>query len=214
MVSVYVRRQLPISIVYIVTAIVLVNYFTGSLGTIVANFTAYGLMVSALLIITASISYVIRTVYDILAWRRASPEERKKYYIVENIYALILYFVLVVVYLAYGSSSSHYVFVITRILRPSWMAGIAYTASFIAIGIAYHWRVRSVETALFAFATIMALAARTPLIGAIAPWLSDAGLWMETYLFMPVARVFTLVAGLGSLMMLMNALRGKTAGFE
>jgi hypothetical protein len=94
------------------------------------------------------------------------------------------------------------------------MAGIAYTASFIAIGIAYHWGVRSVETALFAFSTCVALIARAPITGKIFPVALDLGNWMEAFLWSPVARTFTIMAGLGALTMLMNMLRGKSAGFD
>ena len=85
-----------------------------------------------------------------MAWRRGSAEEKKKFYVVETAYAIVLYVILMVIYFAKGSASDEFVFTIVRVLVPSWMAGIAYTASFIAIGIAYHWGVRSVETALFA----------------------------------------------------------------
>jgi hypothetical protein len=214
MVSITVRRYIPLGIIWIVAIITLVDFFTGSLSAITANFTSWGTIVGAGLIVTASISFVIRSIYGIMAWRRASAEDKKKFYVIETAYAVVLYFVLFGIYVLKGSASDEFVFTVVRVLVPSWMAGIAYTASFIAIGIAYHWGVRSVETALFAFSTCIALLARAPITGAVFPPLLDLGNWMEQFLWSPVARTFTIMAGLGALTMLMNMLRGKASGFD
>jgi hypothetical protein len=214
MVSITIRRYIPLGIIWIVTIIALINFFTGGLADVLGNMLSWGTIVGAGLIVTASISFIIRGIYGIMAWRRGSAEDRKKFYAVETAYAIALYLFLFVVYLVQGSAGEWFVFTVVRVLIPSWMAGIAYTASFIAIGIAYHWGVRSVETALFAFSTCIALLARAPITGAIFPPLLDLGNWMELFLWSPVARTFTIMAGLGALTMLMNMLRGKSAGFD
>jgi len=214
MVSITIRRYIPLGIIWLVAIITIVDFFTGSLSDIVGNLSAWGTIVVAGLIVTASISFIIRGIYGIMAWRRGSAEEKKKFYVIETAYAIALYVFLFVVYVVQGSAGEWFVFTVVRVLIPSWMAGIAYTASFIAIGIAYHWGVRSVETALFAFSTCIALIARAPITGAIAPVLLDLGNWMEMFLWSPVARTFTIMAGLGALTMLMNMLRGKQAGFD
>ncbi len=214
MVSITVRRYIPMGIVWIVAIIAIVDFFTGSLTSVVGQLSAWGTIVAAGLIVTASISFVIRGIYGIMAWRRGSAEEKKKFYVVETAYAIVLYVILMVIYFAKGSASDEFVFTIVRVLVPSWMAGIAYTASFIAIGIAYHWGVRSVETALFAISTCVALTARAPIIAASFPTILALGTWMETFLWSPVSRTFTIMAGLGALTMLMNMLRGKQAGFD
>jgi hypothetical protein len=214
MVSVTIRRYIPMAIVWIVAIIALVDFFTGTLTDTVGTLSAWGTIVAAGLIVTASISFVIRGIYGIMAWRRGSAEEKKKFYAIETAYAIVLYVILTVIYLFKGSASDEFVFTIVRVLVPSWMAGIAYTASFIAIGIAYHWGVRSVETALFAISTCIALIARAPIIGAVAPILLELGDWCEQFLWSPVSRTFTIMAGLGALTMLMNMLRGKQAGFD
>jgi hypothetical protein len=214
MVSITIRRYIPMGIIWIVALITLADFFTGSLSSITGQFTAWGTIVGAGLIVTASVSFIVRSIYGIMAWRRGSAEDRKKFYAYETAYAVALYVILFIIYVLQGSASEWFVFTIIRVLIPSWMAGIAYTASFIAIGIAYHWGVRSVETALFAFSTCIALLARAPITGAIAPWLLDFGNWMELSLWSPVARTFTIMAGLGALTMLMNTLRGKQAGFD
>jgi hypothetical protein len=214
MVSVTIRRYIPMAIVWIVAIIALVDFFTGTLTDTVGTLSAWGTIVAAGLIVTASISFVIRGIYGIMAWRRGSAEEKKKFYAIETAYAIGLYVILTVIYLFKGSASDEFVFTIVRVLVPSWMAGIAYTASFIAIGIAYHWGVRSVETALFAISTCIALIARAPIIGAVAPILLELGDWCEQFLWSPVSRTFTIMAGLGALTMLMNMLRGKQAGFD
>ncbi|MHA2313714.1 MAG: hypothetical protein ACXACF_00270 [Candidatus Hermodarchaeia archaeon] len=214
MVSITIRRYIPLGIIWLVTIIALVDFFTGSLSSIVGSLTSWGTIVGAGLIVTASVSFIIRGVYGIMAWRRGSAEEKKKFYAYETAYAIALYVILFLIYIFQGSASEWFVFTIVRVLIPSWMAGIAYTASFIAIGIAYHWGVRSVETALFAFSTCIALLARAPITGAIFPPLLDLGNWMELFLWSPVARTFTIMAGLGALTMLMNMLRGKSAGFD
>jgi hypothetical protein len=214
MVSVTIRRYIPMAIVWIVAIIALVDFFTGTLTDTVGTLSAWGTIVAAGLIVTASISFVIRGIYGIMAWRRGSAEEKKKFYAIETAYAIGLYVILTVIYLFKGSASDEFVFTIVRVLVPSWMAGIAYTASFIAIGIAYHWGVRSVETALFAISTCIALIARAPITGAVAPILLELGDWCEQFLWSPVSRTFTIMAGLGALTMLMNMLRGKQAGFD
>ena len=214
MVSITIRRYIPLGIVWIVAIITLVDFFTGSFRGLVGDFSAWGTIVAAGLIVTASLSFVMRGIYGILAWRRGSAEEKSKFYAVETGYAIVLFFILMGIYFLKGTSSDEFIFVIIRVLTPSWMAGIAYTASFIAIGIAYHWGVRSIETALFAFSTCIALIARAPITGAVFPQLMDVGTWMELYLWSPVSRTFTIMAGLGALSMLMNMLRGKQAGFD
>ena len=214
MVSVTIRRYIPMLMVWIVAIVCVFDFFTGSLSDIVGNLSAWGTIVAAGLIVTASISFVIRGIYGIMAWRRGSAEERKKFYAIETAYAIVLYFILFVIYITKGSASDEFVFTIVRVLVPSWMAGIAYTASFIAIGIAYHWGVRSVETALFAISTCVALTARAPIVAASVPQILALGTWMETFLWSPVSRTFTIMAGLGALTMLMNMLRGKQAGFD
>ena len=214
MVSITVRRYIPLGIIWIVAIIALVDFFTGSLSEITGSFSAWGTIVGAGLIVTASISFVIRGIYGIMAWRRGSAEEKKKFYVIETTYAVVLYFVLFIIYITKGSASDEFVFTVVRVLVPSWMAGIAYTASFIAIGIAYHWGVRSIETGLFAVSTCVALIARAPITGAVFPQILELGNWMEMFLWSPVSRTFTIIAGLGALSMLMNMLRGKQAGFD
>ena len=214
MVSVTIRRYIPMAIVWIVAIIALVDFFTGALTDTVGMLSAWGTIVASGLIVTASLSFVIRGIYGIMAWRRGSAEEKKKFYAIETAYAIALYVILTVIYIFKGSASDEFVFTIVRVLVPSWMAGIAYTASFIAIGIAYHWGVRSLETALFAISTCVALIARAPITGAVFPQMLELGDWMEQFLWSPVSRTFTIMAGLGALTMLMNMLRGKQAGFD
>ena len=214
MVSITIRRYIPLGIVWIVAIITIIDFFTGSFRGIVGDFSAWGTIISAGLIVTASISFVIRAIYGIMAWRRGSAEEKKKFYVIETTYAVVLYFVLFIIYITKGSASDEFVFTVVRVLVPSWMAGIAYTASFIAIGIAYHWGVRSIETGLFAVSTCVALIARAPIAGAVFPQILELGNWMEMFLWSPVSRTFTIIAGLGALSMLMNMLRGKQAGFD
>jgi hypothetical protein len=214
MVSITIRRYIPLGIVWVVAIITLIDFFTGSFRGLVGDFSMWGTIIAAGLIVTASISFIIRGIYGIMAWRRGSAEEKKKFYAYETGYAIVLYMILMGIYFTKGTSSDEFVFVIIRVLTPSWMAGIAYTASFIAIGIAYHWGVRSIETALFAFSTCVALIARAPITGATFPVLLDLGNWMEMFLWSPVSRTFTIMAGLGALSMLMNMLRGKQAGFD
>ena len=215
MVSALLRRQIPIVLVWILTILALVNFFTGSLEEGIGALSAYASTVTALIVITSSIAYALRTIHDIMLWSRTPKEKRtKEMYIIENIYSLSLFFILMVIFVLTGATSSQFEWVMTYVVIPSFNAGVAYTACFIAIGIFYHWRIRNFETVLFVVATVMVLIGRAPIFGALFPQLPDTGMWIENYLVSPVARMFTLMTSIGVLTFLLSVIRGKAAGFE
>lgn len=210
MVSVYVRRHGPIAIMWVLFLALTANYFTGELPAFKGTVLGWASIVAIFMGITATVSFLLRSTASLM-------ESAKKRKVGEGLildaYTLILFAAIVTISLALTMESDAFAWIESWLYIPAEAVAYGFGVIYISAAVYRTWRIRSVETALLVISFILVMIRGTPVFGSVAGS-QDPGIWVATYLAKGPFRVLNIGAGIGILVTLVRALRGRQAGFE
>lgn len=209
MVSIYVRRHIPLVILTIVALLLTYNYYTGELGVEVSRVRTYGIVAGNFAVLLATTSFLMRSFASITRYLR----ERAWRWIGLHVYSLAVFATFLGTYLLRGMAEE-YDWLSVSIMNPSYTTSWALTAFYCAAAVYRSWRIRNLETALLVIAAVFSALAQAPGVVAVIPGSDFIGTWLTEVISKGGYRVFTITAGIAATAILIRSLRGRMRGFE
>ena len=208
--DIYLKRWGPIAILWLFMIVYTLNYFTGGLSGITNSLNSWGIVIGIFMTFVATAFFLIRSVGKI---SRLSREKKIGEEMILQIWTLLLFAAVVIISFAFTLESAAFEFINTWMYVPCVAVEYGFCPIYIGAAIYRTWRARNLESLLLVVGFILVMLRGAPIFGTI-PILQEPGIWLATTLVKGPSRVLQIGASIGILLIIVNGLRGRQAGFE
>jgi hypothetical protein len=210
MVSIVLRRQIPLAILMTFFVIGTADYFLDiGLSPIASVIKSGGTVITAFTIIVAALSYLIRSLNRIINWKTEGAVNSAL-----EVFGWLILAVFMYTFATKGLASTEYNWLIASFYAPS-SSGIWSICVVLTVAVIFQkYRIRSLEGGLFCggFAFLMLL--RTPAILGLIPGSELVATKLVNLFETPITKVLLLLGALGTFSLTVESLRGRIGGFE
>ena len=208
--SVYTKRYLPLTIVWIIFIIFSINYFTGEFQIIYNEISSWGTLISLFLIFTATLGYLIRSVFQI---NNSLGDGGDKENVILHVYEIVIFLSILTVFFVTSIDSEQFSWIESYLYIPGEAVAWGFLPAYLSAAIYRTWRIRSPETFVLVICFILVMIKGAPISGSL-PIIIKPGLWLTSVMEKGPFRVLQMGAGIGIMIMIIRGLRGRLVGYE
>ena len=200
--SVLNRREIPLAVNLIVSAIILVQYFTTdkTIELLSVNLQLWGVIIASFALFLGFVAYNIR---HLTAIRR-----RRSLYSVWAIACALGTFVLGM----YSTSSPQYTFLLNSVMRPMSTAVSAFIGFFLCSAAFRAFRARNIDAAILLVSAIVVMLSNIPIGNLLVPGILPLGNWFKDVATLGGNRGLIIVMGVGMIVAGVRQMLGYERG--
>ena len=210
MVSITLRRYGPIILLWMIFLVLSLNYFFDiGLKDISSLIKNGGIAITGFTIITAALSYVMRSLSRIANWRKEPWL---------NLFFEGMWWIIFVIFLGVaairGITSTEYLWLERSFYAPA-SSGIWAICVILTVVVVFQkYRIRRIETGLFVAGFAFLMLGRSPAILGIIPSSEAVFLKVVDLFETPITKVLLILTTFGALSLAYESLRGRIGGFD
>jgi hypothetical protein len=210
MVSIVLRRHIPILIIWSLFLVLTGHYFFDiGLGTPTSFLKNAAIVITSFTILVGCASYVIRSISRLSNWRKET-----RLNLSYELFWWVVFLTFLTVAATRGLTSDEYLWLERSFYAPASSGIWAICVTLTVVVIFQKYRVRRLETALFVGGFVFLMFGRSPTIIALIPGSNQVVLKIVDLFETPINKVLLILATFGAMSLAFESLRGRIGGFE